>query len=70
VKEIVPKALLAWLARVLYKENYVAMPMSSTIQEGHSYDYRWGANSLKLTSTGKTVDAEESSLARFITEHY
>jgi uncharacterized protein YqjF (DUF2071 family) len=32
VKEIVPRRLIAWVARTLYNENYVAVPMKSRIE--------------------------------------
>src|SRR6187455_2734884 len=36
VKEIVPRRAIAWLARLLYNENYVALPMSHWIDDRSS----------------------------------
>src|SRR6266513_2477095 len=41
VKEIVPRRAIAAVARGLYGENYVAMPMSHAI-DGRRVEYRWG----------------------------
>ncbi len=41
VKEIVPRPAIAWLARRLYNENYVAMPMRSTTIVPGRVEYGW-----------------------------
>jgi uncharacterized protein YqjF (DUF2071 family) len=70
IKEIVPKPFLAWVARKFYAENYVAMPMSSSIHEGESYRYTWGPDSLEVSTESRPLIANESSFERWITEHY
>src|SRR6185437_9406737 len=70
IKEIVPKPLLAWVARRFYRENYVSMPMASFIEEGRTYEYQWGSNRLKINAQGTPLQAMEGSHERWITEHY
>ena len=70
VKEIVPGRAIAAVARRLYGENYVAMPMSHTI-DGSRVEYRWGGdNLLAVETTGEPELAAPGSLEEFITEHY
>ena len=40
IKEIVPRRAIAWVARVLYNENYVALPMRHVVEAG-SARYEW-----------------------------
>lgn len=70
IKELVPKPLLAFIARRFYAENYVAVPMSHEVREGSSYRYVFGADALRVGSTGRLMSASEESLERFFTEHY
>jgi hypothetical protein len=70
IKEIVPKPLLAWVARRFYKENYVAMPTKNLIEQGLRYEYRWGPNQVKVNASGKLLQVKEGSHERWITEHY
>src|SRR5258708_6640038 len=70
VKEIVPRRAIAAVARGLYGENYVSMPMSHTIK-GNRVEYRWGAgNRLSVETEGQPHLAAPGSLEEFITEHY
>ena len=79
VKEIVPRWAIATIARRLYNENYVALPMRSTVELPHDNVagqavYRWKLGTqwheLGATFAGEpkplVVDSEEA----FITEHY
>ena len=34
VREFVPRRLVAWMARRIYNENYLAAPLASTVQDG------------------------------------
>jgi uncharacterized protein YqjF (DUF2071 family) len=78
IKEIVPRWLIAAVARSVYKENYVALPMSHKIdRNGDSrlvVQYRWrsrsGWNGMNLSVTGSPVAPVEGSHEQFITEHY
>jgi uncharacterized protein len=81
IKEIVPRRLIASVARVCYNENYVAMPMRHRVEmengilrrEG-AVEYSWRHqgrwNLLRATTTGVANSPAENSLEEFITEHY
>src|SRR6185436_143625 len=73
LKEIVPKRAVAVLARWLYNENYVAMPMAHRL-EGDRVEYSWlnaGTwSSLAVEIASEPALAASGSLEEFITEHY
>ena len=80
VKELVPRRLLAWVARTVYGENYVAVPMRHELQDPAPdrpgrVAYRWalGARWHSLRATygpaAPAVPAPDSE-AGFIAEHY
>ena len=76
VKEIVPRRAIAWLARAIYNENYVALPMRHRVTRTSSqrtvYEWfhanRW--NGLSLDFDGTPYVPSEDSEEAFITEHY
>jgi uncharacterized protein YqjF (DUF2071 family) len=80
VKELVPRRAIAWVARTLYNENYVALPMRhriapaeqerppAAVSYGWRLDGRW--NELSLEPELEPADAAPASEERFITEHY
>jgi hypothetical protein len=78
VKEIVPKPAIAWVARVFYNENYVAMPMSHLCRFSDGGDlrvaYEWtlaGRSSrIEVAVSGEPTEAAPGSDEEFITEHY
>jgi uncharacterized protein YqjF (DUF2071 family) len=78
IKEIVPRWAIAALARNVYGERYVCLPMRHRIEEqpgsGVSVEYGWrtgvGWNGISLTTDGDPVLPEEGSEEQFITEHY
>jgi uncharacterized protein YqjF (DUF2071 family) len=81
IREIVPRFAIARLARLLYNEQYVSMPMrhridieNGTLVPEGSAEYSWrfqGAwNRLAVKSTGPARPAEPGSEEEFITEHY
>jgi uncharacterized protein YqjF (DUF2071 family) len=77
IKEMVPRRAIAGLARFLYNENYVALPMSHQVDLRESdirVEYRWQHESkwhgLKATGQGKPAPVGPGSLEEFITEHY
>ena len=78
IKEIVPRAAIAWTARTFYNENYVSLPMRHKISgdaEGESiFCYEWNFNRcpnwLSATICGQASEIEEGSAEEYITEHY
>ncbi|HXP84024.1 MAG TPA: DUF2071 domain-containing protein [Bryobacteraceae bacterium] len=80
IREIVPRWAIAKIARVMYHENYIALPMQHHVVEPSSttksieVTYRWrdGAtwNSIGVESSGQPTHPEEGSFEQFITEHY
>jgi uncharacterized protein len=78
VKEIVPRWAIAFVARTLYGENYLSLPMAHRIEPGEdaglNAEYAWknGAmrNSMIARASGDPVLPQNGSEAQFITEHY
>jgi uncharacterized protein YqjF (DUF2071 family) len=81
VKEIVPKPWIAQLARGLYGEPYVALPMGHTLEErdgslcpGGLVEYTWRfrgrLNRLGGLAIGDPQPPRPGSEEAFITEHY
>ena len=76
VRELVPRAAIALLARAVYNEPYTALPMRSTITTGPPLraQYAWRMNG-RWHSCGGTAGGQfkvplTGSLEEFITEHY
>jgi uncharacterized protein len=78
VKEIVPRAAIAFVANVVYGERYVAYPMSHDITEAADgsltarYAWRSGGREhhIAVATRGAPSDVAMGSDAEFITEHY
>jgi uncharacterized protein len=73
IKEIVPRWAIAAVARMVYNENYVALPTRHEIQaERATYEWRTraGWNRMSLTATRNPALPEEGSEEQFITEHF
>lgn len=78
IKEIVPRAAIALIARTLYNEPYIALPMAHRIEvesgalRSAEYSWRFGGqqNRLRLKVRGEAQPLREGSEAEFITEHY
>lgn len=78
VKEIVPRAAIAWVARRVYNENYVALAMEHEDEVGHAAEprvaYRWRylgqSHHLAVRVGGSSYLPDEASEESFITEHY
>ena len=81
IKEIVPKRTIATVARWVYGEKYVALPMRHSLQvdaesleERHKVEYAWlhqGCwNRLGVSTVGAAALPEPGSDEEFITEHY
>ena len=77
VKEVVPRFAIAFVARTLYNENYVSLPMRNSLEQNASSiaaDYEWKLNSrwqkMGVRSSGSAAIPPKGSGAEFITEHY
>jgi uncharacterized protein len=78
IREIVPCRATAFLARVLYNEKYVALPMAHTIEpradSGINARYRWKSEGewceISFESRGEREPLQDGSEAQFIAEHY
>lgn len=78
IKEIVPRWAIATVARVVYNENYHAMPMRHDVRlngdEGGTVEYGWKPgstwNSVRVETRGKAESLVEGSEEEFIAEHY
>ena len=81
IKEIVPKKAIAFVARTLYGEKYVAMPMRHQIEpadQPRSIHYGWRRSGSKqgpwegltVSIEGEPVLPPDESEETFITEHY
>ncbi len=73
IKEIVPKRLIAWVARTLYNENYVALPMRHDLAPGLvRYEWYHGSrwHTVEATIEGEPQPLTPGSEEEFITEHY
>jgi len=81
VKEIVPRMAIALVARKVYGEPYVCLPMRHTFSdEGGTngslervcYEWRFQGewNRIKMNVSNRPFEAEPGSQEEFITEHY
>src|SRR6266700_4972939 len=77
IKEIVPRWAIAAVARAIYNERYVALPMNHRIEAGEtslSVEYGWnsgvGWNGLSMQAEGNPELPKPDSEERFISEHY
>jgi uncharacterized protein YqjF (DUF2071 family) len=79
VKEIVPRLAIAGVARLLYGEKYVALPMRHSItgdptRGGMYVTYGWRRrgrwNGIGAVVSGAPQEAAPGSEEEFITEHY
>src|SRR6185295_11863192 len=74
VKELVPRFAIAWMARVVYRENYVSLPMRHRLGEDGTAEYgfrmgrRWSA--VFVRPEGDPQPTAPGSLEEFIAEHY
>ncbi|HYL46254.1 MAG TPA: DUF2071 domain-containing protein [Candidatus Limnocylindrales bacterium] len=77
IREIVPRRAIASIARIVYGENYVALPMRHRIQRDSAkisaeYQFRIASAwyTLRGSASGDAAPPQEGSLEQFITEHY
>jgi uncharacterized protein len=77
IREIVPRRLIATIARLVYNERYVNLPMSHEIHQHdsrlsveYSWKFRGRRNRIKVVTDGDAASSDDGSEAQFITEHY
>jgi uncharacterized protein YqjF (DUF2071 family) len=73
ISEIVPRLAIAKLARWVYGEKYVSLPMGHSVgADAVDYRFRLDGGWCNVYARGLTEarKAEEGSLEQFITEHY
>jgi uncharacterized protein YqjF (DUF2071 family) len=74
VKEIVPRRAIAFVARTLYNENYVRMPMRSAVTIPGPVRYGWwhaGAwEGVSAAASGEATVPGPEAEETFISEHY
>jgi hypothetical protein len=81
IREIVPRPLIATIAKICYEEPYLAMPMrhrigleNGNLRDGAEVKYEWRHqdhwDSLSASVVGNSQIVAEGSEEEFITEHY
>lgn len=82
IKEIVPKAMITFVANTLYKENYAThpckheirktdnQPLDASIFVKYSWKSKSGWNHIQVNADAATTPIEIGSEEEFITEHY
>ena len=81
VKEIVPRRAIAWVARAVYGERYVALPMRHQVSRPNEHlasagrvEYAWRSdgrwNRLAASTAGVAELPPEGSEESLVTEHY
>jgi uncharacterized protein len=77
IRELVPRRVIAFVARTCYGEPYAALPMRHRIEhttEKIRVEYGWQRQgrweSLRAAAEGLPKTIEKGSLEEFITEHY
>ncbi|MGA8151535.1 MAG: DUF2071 domain-containing protein [Terriglobales bacterium] len=77
IREMVPRWLIAAVARTFYNERYVALPMSHNIAtdgSGRTVEFSWkfgsSRNRMNVIAQGTPVLPDRGSEEQFITEHY
>jgi uncharacterized protein YqjF (DUF2071 family) len=77
VRELVPRRVIALVARAFFGERYLALPMKHDIEDVDGairVEYSWQRGRkwelLKMTANGEARSIPAGSHAEFITEHY
>lgn len=81
IKEIVPRAAIAWVARWLYNENYVALPTGHALVRSlddqkniesakYFWTFRMRGQFLEVVTDGMARHFIEDSEEEFIAQHY
>jgi uncharacterized protein YqjF (DUF2071 family) len=73
IAEIVPRWMIAQVARMLYGENYLCRPMRSNRRDA-MVEYSWGTKSTSCSLGARVSETSaypaQESFEQFITEHY
>lgn len=69
VKEVVPRFAIAAVARWVYNESYVCLPMRHA-RDATSIEYGWGDCSVRARFDGEPSLPSPGSEEEFVTEHY
>ena len=78
IKEIVPRAAVSWVARTIYHENFVTMPMRYRYEDhasgSRSIAYQWKTkqrwNEVSVDFCGSPILPDDDSEESFMIEHY
>ena len=77
IKEIVPKPTIAFVANVLYGENYISCKMNHTWKQGkgeievnYSWNLQSSRNLMTVVANAEPIAIEDGTMTEFITEHY
>ena len=79
IRELVPKYLVAAIARLAFNENYSCVAMSHRIEssaddESMNVEYSWGSGAdlsvMRIETEGASFLPPEGSVSQFITEHF
>ncbi len=79
IKELVPRWAIAWVARTFYNENYIAVPMSHSIERGtdgwlrkasYGWTFRGRQSYMEVSVEGQPAEIGAGTHEEFITEHY
>ncbi|MGE3182630.1 MAG: YqjF family protein [Phycisphaerae bacterium] len=79
IRELVPKRMVAWVARTVYNEKYSYVPMSHEIQRTddgavahvrYSWKFRGATNAIRVDIAGAPTPLIDGSEEEFIAEHY
>jgi hypothetical protein len=77
VRELVPNPFVAWMARTLYNEPYVAAPMSSTVTEDadtlrleHRLSLAGRIHTMRAVASKPAYVPEATSAEAFFKEHH
>jgi len=74
LQEMVPKQAVAILARRLYRENYVRVPMTQVVEPGRSAKYSWKTagkqNWIAARTASPPAVPAPDSLETFIVDHH
>jgi uncharacterized protein YqjF (DUF2071 family) len=76
IRELVPRPIVGSMARLLYREPYLVVPMRSKVSSGSppEVEYQWNANgkwcTLAAVGVGEGTEPAPGSLDEFLTERH